>query len=447
MAMDIAPEDQDKLAQLFGGKLGGNAADLFAAAAARAGVGGARGAPVDPTGSGVGVRDTSGSAMALPGVPGGTVAPRATPQASDDPSLQVQPPPSTSPMPGAFANPKLPTPPVFQQPPVDRMQDLNARIAAASKPVLRADNQPHWWQRLLAPVAATVAGVGNEERGVAAGRNILDRNYNVALENQRKTVTPLEAEFERQGKIEPYMRDANENAQRSFTDTMDVAKETREQGTAASNAQYKSDIADIRQQIADNNLETAQKRLDETSEKNRNNLDIQQQLLAVRQQLADARDRQVDKGASGAARSGQSRLIEANKQAALAKAEDEYSKEIDELNQLQASMKRGGKTPPDDKADRDAALQRLNQKKARAQSAYEAEIQAAGGNVGSPASGATTPPAAAGAPAAASGQKFDLAPDAKGNVTKAKVQEYATIHKIPYDQAAKGIQAKGYKIQ
>jgi len=196
--MELAPEDQDKLAQLFGGKLGGTPG-MFQQAAAGLSPGN-QGAP------------PPAQLAPIPGMPGSTAGPAAPPP-TDDPRLQAK----TSPMPGTAAAPRLPVPPAFQAPNLDRMNQLDQQITAASAPVTRAANPPKWYQRVLAPVVA--AGTGwNEgpDKGAAAGRAILDRNYTRAQQAQADTLKPLEAEFERQGKIEPYIRDVNENKQRTF---------------------------------------------------------------------------------------------------------------------------------------------------------------------------------------------------------------------------------------
>lgn len=75
----------------------------------------------------------------------------------------------------------------------------------------------------------------------------------------------------------------------------------------------------------------------------------------------------------------------------------------------------------------------LNQKKQRAQDAYEAEVAAAGGDpnhVNVTKSGTQPPPAAGG--------KI---------VAKSVVQQYADSHKMNYDVALKGFQSKGYAVQ
>src|SRR5271157_1266514 len=112
---EIAAEDQDKLAQLFGGKLGGDPNALFAQGRGQQSPG--TPSPLMQPGMPGGPPDSSGMPAAGQRVP-------TVPYASDDPTLQVQaaPPPST-PMPGTGAAPALPSVPKFQSPPLGTMQD------------------------------------------------------------------------------------------------------------------------------------------------------------------------------------------------------------------------------------------------------------------------------------------------------------------------------------
>lgn len=444
MGLDIAPEDQDKLAQLFGGKLGGNVADLFA-----------RGAGATPP----------SAAMPIPGMP--QSAPVAAPpavQASDDPAITGQAAP-TSPMPGTAAPPpKLPTVPTFQQPPLGTMQDLSKNIATASQPVRRQDYKPHWWERLLAPAVAAVAGYGDEKGGVRAGNAVLNRRYNVAVENQKKTVTPLEAEFERQSKIEPYLRDTNENSQRTFSDqdavyknwnaTQDRQEATEQRRDAASERDDARQQEQNRKDEEDQNTPAPNARPELYLEKGKPALRIRTKsgdfipyipksidegamlgdktATSLYNRAHPGREGKGDKEASKA----KFEQIEKDHQKALNDAEDEYTKEIGDLDQMKRTLSHGGKAAPDDSAARGSANQRLQQKKDRAEKTYQAEIVAAGGKIND--ADRRAPNSASGA-----GDK---------SVPKATVQSYADSHKVgnrqmTYDEALQGFQSKGYKVQ
>lgn len=446
MAMDIAPEDQDKLAQLFGGKLGGNAADLFAKAA------GGAAPPVN-------------GPMPIPGMPPQSAGPVAPPPAaaSDDPALA--PPPSTSPMPGA-ATPALPQVPTFQQPPLATMQDLSKRIADASQPVRRQDNQPHWWERLLAPVVAGVQGYGDAKAGIAAGNNVLNRRYNLALENQKKTVSPLEAEFERQSKVEPYLRDTNTNAQHTFEDA-------HQNYDSYSRTQDRRDAIEQRRDAASERDDTRQREQDRKDEEGRNMpspaarpelyMENGKPALRVRTKSGDfipyvpksidegamlgdktatglynrAHPGREDKGDKEASKAKFAQ-IEKDHQKGLNDAEDEYTKEVGDLDQMKQRLSHGGKAAPDDSASRNAASQRLQQKKERVERTYQSEIVAAGGKINDK----DRLPTQSGSASSATAK----------TVPKATVQSYADSHKVgnrqmTFDEALQGFQSKGYKVQ
>lgn len=338
------------------------------------------------------------------------------------------------------------------------MQDLSGKIAAASQPILRKDYQPHWWERLLAPLAGGITGATQGAgAGMAQGEKILDRRYNRAQEAQKSTLAPLEAEFERQGKIEPYIRDVNKNSQDTFND----------QDAAYKNFNVTQDRQDAIAQRADAAKGRTEERQDEASNTPapgaRPELYMQdgKPALHVRTKTGEyipyipksidegamlndptstrlynrAHPGKEDKGDKEASKA-KFEAIEANKQTALNKAEDEYTKEIDDLDDSKKLASRGGKTAPDDSAERARALLRLQSKKDRAQNAYESETVAAGGTVNkTPVSSATQP---------ASATSGGTAPRSVG---KDVVQKYADSHKMTYDDALKGFQSKGYQVK
>ena len=162
------------------------------------------------------------------------------------------------------------------------------------------------------------------------------------------------------------------------------------------NSDYKEAIAEVRDEVAKGNIEKAkdlldqqQKALDE-KDNDAEWYQMQHALLDVRQQLADARDRQVDKN-NNKAKPGQSVAIESRKAAALQKAKTAYDRETE----LAGSDPEARKTADDN----------FKQAQQDAQDAYEAEINAAGGDathqdVESWRGKAATPPASTAAPAA-----------------------------------------------
>lgn len=450
MAMEMAPEDQDKLAQLFGGRLGGNQADAMAGAAQSV-TPGNMGAPPIAT-------ITPGS-----GRPGAGALPRSA-LPSDDPVAtgvpRVQP------------APPVPTVPTFQSPDVAAMADLNRRIATASAPINRADYKPSIWQKILAPLAGALGaagGGGGGEQAIGITQSILNSKYNRALDEQQRTVAPLQAEFERERQMAPMRTQANENAQRTFQD----------QNSLYDQWQRSQDRQDATEQRRDAASERTNIRQQEESRRSQE--DESTPAPGARPEFVKDADgkisariktkaggympyspKSIDEGAMAGdptatrlfnrAHPGkedkgekegsktQFRLIESRKQDALDAAEDKYSKRIQELDDLRSQMSRGGKKAPDDSADRQAAAEQLSKDKQRAQRAYEAEITAAGGTVtGSGNWGGKPQPDGGGSQQAKA-------------VTRDVVQKYADSHKVgnrqmTYDEALKGFQSKGYDVK
>lgn len=456
MSLDIAPEDQDKLAQLFGGKLGMNSADAFAAAAQK-------------------VSPQAPPAPSIPGMPTATssmITPPAA-AASDDPTLLAQPQ-RTSPMPGTQPTPPappMPKVPSFQQPPLQTMQDLSGKIAAASQPVRRQDYQPHWWEKLLSVPVAAAEGFGDASQGMKAGSDILNRRYNMAVENQKKTVSPLEAEFDRQSKIEPYLRDTNENAQRTFEDT-------HQNYDSFSRTQDRQEATEERR---DNHTQQDQTRQDETNRKQQEDestpapgatphpvykggklsYEIQTKAGGTMPYTLKSIDEGAllndptatrlfntehnkEKGDGGKASAAQSRLIETKKQTDLEKAEGEYVKDLKVADETLPSDR--SKASPamleQHRQARDEAFENLSKKKQEIQNAYEAEIEASGGSATHVNVGGGTPaqPAAAGQPAPAAGSAPKVKVGDFGNVKgvgRVQITKVMDNGKFEYKKAPK----------
>lgn len=392
-------DDPDLLAQLMGGKIGGVNNDR-----------------TPPYPLVMQPQPAAGAPTAMPAAPVAKV--------SDDPAVT--------------GLPAIPQPPKLMGPNMGDVQSLADQIRAKSQPIQRSDYKPSIWQRILSPVVAGIQGFGDADKGIKAGNELLSRNYDRAVGAQKAELDPLYKQMDTQEKMLPFYKQGNETAQGQFSDQMKGVTEAREQMTAKSNANYKSDIADLRQQVANNHAEEATRRLQDMEDKAKNDsgyrmqmLQQREEIVGIRQQLADAATTRANKGATGTPAG--SRLIETKKQAALDKAESEYAGTIRDLDSLQKTMKLRGKGAVDDSADRQGALATLNEKKQRAQDAYEAEIAAAGGepshlNVNK--SGAQATPASGGK-----------------SVAKSVVQSYADAHKMDYATALRGFQSKGYAVQ
>jgi len=233
--------------------------------------------------------------------------------------------------------------------------------------------KPKLWERLLGGVLGATQLKNPENAGNVAGQ-VVHRDLNRA-ELQRKTaMAPWTERLQMDKEGLPL---AEANAKTGYEQgelDLKTAAEQRDRFTAIKNADYKDAIAQVREEAAQGNIDKAEKLLDEkqkefevtSGEKKQHDAEwfqLQHAFLDIRQQLADARDRQVDKG--GKAKPSQSVGIESKKAAALAKAKTTYDKETE----LAGS----------DSEARATAETNFKQAQQDAQDAYEAEINAAGG--------------------------------------------------------------------
>jgi hypothetical protein len=223
--------------------------------------------------------------------------------------------------------------------------------------------RPKWWER-LAGFALGATQLKDPSNAGNVASEVTNRRLNEATANRERALAPwtqrLQTDREGLPLAEAAERTAHEQGQ------LDL-----ERYNAITNSDYKEAIAEVRDEVAKGNIEKAkdlldqqQKALDEKTKHDAEWYQMQHALLDVRQQLADARDRQVDKG--NKAKPSQSVAIESKKAAALAKAKTAYDRETE----LAGSDPEARKTADDN----------FKQAQQDAQDAYEAEINAAGGD-------------------------------------------------------------------
>lgn len=210
---------------------------------------------------------------------------------------------------------------------------------------------------------ASAAGVQPEEAiksGRATGSAFTNRKFNQAEDSYQRNTSALDKQLEQERGGFPIAEAAGKLPQEDFTNKMAVAKEQREQTTAAGNEQYKSDLNDIRQTMNAGKLDEAQKKLDEQSQKNTNDFQYHRDLLELRSQLLDAREKAA--GNKPNVNVG----IENRKAQALAKAKRQYDKDTQAAG-----------NDPDARKAADDSFKEAQQD---AQDAYENEITAGGGS-------------------------------------------------------------------
>lgn len=277
---------------------------------------------------------------------------------------RISPQPAAQPAPAAL--PKSPDLASYLNPALKQYQSDLSGYQQADQ-ANRLDPQqlrPKWWERLLGfALGATQLKDPSNAGNVAS--EVTNRRLNEATANRERALAPwtqrLQMDKEATPLAEAAERTAHEQGQ------LDL-----ERYNAITNSDYKEAIAEVRDEVAKGNIEKAkdlldqqQKALDEKTKHDAEWYQMQHALLDVRQQLADARDRQVDKN-NNKAKPGQSVAIESRKASALQKAKTAYDRETD----LAGS----------DPEARRVADDNFKQAQQDAQDAYEAEINAAGGD-------------------------------------------------------------------
>jgi hypothetical protein len=222
--------------------------------------------------------------------------------------------------------------------------------------------RPKWWER-LAGFALGATQLKDPSNAGNVASEVTNRRLNEATANRERALAPwtqrLQMDKEGTPLAEAAERTAHEQGQ------LDI-----ERYNAITNSEYKDAIEKVRDEVAKGNIEKAQdlldekqKELEEKKTRDAEWYEMQHAMIDIRKQLADARDRQVDKG--NKAKPSQSVAIESRKATALQKAKTAYDRETE----LAGSDPEARKTAEDN----------FKQAQQDAQDAYEAEINAAGG--------------------------------------------------------------------
>jgi hypothetical protein len=262
-------------------------------------------------------------ANGIPSVPAGYTPPTGQPPSpSDDPAISPEMRKAMQPVQDAQAALDVEG---------KKYQDLSGQMSAL-KPPSREDYKPALWKRIAAPFLG--AGIGRN-----AGPELdemLNAPYNRAVQGYEQQKSALQQQLEAERGIGiPLAESRARVAQEGFRNQLDTRKEAREESTAQSNAQYKSDLNEIRTNIAGDKLDEAQKKLDETAERNKNNAQIQNELLQVRQQLADAATERANKAKNG---SDEQNGMTASEQRDFNNKAGRYKTEADHLVQQRVQM-------------------------------------------------------------------------------------------------------------
>lgn len=214
-----------------------------------------------------------------------------------------------------------------------KYQDLSTK-AAALQPPNYENYKPPLWKKILAPVVGAVAGRSLAEPAV---NTMLNGRFQQAQQGYEQQKSALQQQLEAERGIGiPLAESRARVAQESFTNQLNTQKEAREEKTAQSNAEYKSDLNEIRQMYDEGRINDAQTRLNETAERNKNDaarsnelLDLKRQLVGIEQQNANTKAAK-----DGADQNG----MTASEQRDFNAKTRRYAGEIDSLNRERAQM-------------------------------------------------------------------------------------------------------------
>jgi hypothetical protein len=283
--------------------------------------------PMDPTGSGVGVHNTSNAALggaqpaaqpaALspmigppkpihmgPGgknlnppppadpaaAPGGMVAGANIPGAS--PFTRTQKPESSD-DPGITGMPPLPTPPDLSNSPITQAYQRYQDIEKTRPPVPDPQTlKPKWWERLAGAGVGFASGWGNAERGAQLGGDVTNRRYDAAMRDYTHQTGALDKQLEAERGGFPLAEAAAKTPQQAYENAVQRARLGTEQQVAKSNIQNRLDLTDIKQQMADlantkasDQKEMALNKLSQDLELRSKGLDLKQMSLDQQRQF------------------------------------------------------------------------------------------------------------------------------------------------------------------
>jgi len=285
--------------------------------------------PMDPTGSGVGVHNTSNAALggaqptAQPAAPspmigppkpiqmgpgGRNLNPPTPADAASSPGGMVAganipaaspftrtPPMQSSDDRGITGMPELPNPPDLNNSPVSeaysRYQDLEKKRATVPLP----DPQklkPKWWERLAGAGVGFASGWGDAARGAQLGGDVTTRRYDAAMRDYTHQTGALDKQLEAERGGFPLAEAAAKTPQQAYENAVQRARLGMEQQVAKSNIQNRLDLTDIKQQMADlantkasDQKEMALNKLSQDLELRSKGLDLKQMSLDQQRQF------------------------------------------------------------------------------------------------------------------------------------------------------------------
>lgn len=311
-----------------------------------------------------------------------------SPKPSDDPAISSQVDPALK---AAMESQKGAMAGIDQQQQAWQTHSAKAPVAPNYE-----DYKPALWKKIAAPFVGALAAQGHGDAGGAVS-SMLYGPWNRAQGKYGQQEKQWEEEGTNLGRQNVLASDRSRVAQEGVTNQLNLKKEAETEKRDSSNAQYKSDLNDIRQMYDSGRIDEAQKRLDETAERNKNNAAVQQELAAMRQQLGaaalDLRDRDVTNRENKAANGGTDQNgMTASEQREYNAKTRRYTTQIDALNRERAAfIGMPGDSAKKSVAKYDAELETLHGNLDKAESDIMDKRKSAGGAQPSGSSGKTGP--------------------------------------------------------
>jgi hypothetical protein len=215
------------------------------------------------------------------------------PQVTDDPSV-----PKSGAQPGPMgAMPHTPDLGSYLNPALHQYQSDLAGYQKADE-ANRIDPQqvkPRLWERLVGFGLGATQLKNPENAGAVAGE-VVNRRRTGAELARNTALAPWTQRLQQDKEGVPLAESAARIAGEQGRLDLDTAKENRERYSAITNAQYKEDIASIREEIANGNREKAENLLDQKQKELEQKKDHDAEWFQMQHAILDLREKAADKG-------------------------------------------------------------------------------------------------------------------------------------------------------
>lgn len=265
----------------------------------------------------------------IPSAPAPTSA--RLPQVSDDPAVTGASNPNASA--GPLNLPALPNAPDLSNAPTNDVYKMYMDSMKQRMGLHAPDPQmykPSLWDRIKGGAIGALAGglSGDEKKGEDLGKRFTYSKYNRAAGQYGRQSGELDKNMDMEKGALPFAEAASKVPQEDFKNKMELSKEGRERATAQSNANYKSDIAAIREEVANGNRDKAENMLDQKQKELEQKKVHDQEWFEMQQQILDLRKQNADKGRDHTSQVTGAETTKAN---AISKAHAVYSKATADL--------------------------------------------------------------------------------------------------------------------